>query len=222
MQPINRIILFLLLAGGGIYYWMRTESQAEYDRQVGALASALDHRFLSAATPASQADAMFLRALVIYSDYRTLVARGRVHTGEETYLRDSLTAAGYTSDSEIILIIRSLRENLGQLESMQVISQNDSVPSLLDGHPPIIRAGSFKGDTLVLGRRVSPALALPVINHPANLALIPSNAAALVWPLNFSDHTLATIEEFKACNIIDARLAFDLAKRADQVRNLSH
>ena len=87
MQTINKVLLLIIAAGGLFYWWSKQQSTAEYDRQVGALASTLDRRFVSANTPATQAEAMFLRAMVIFSDYRNLLGRGRIRIGEEAYLR---------------------------------------------------------------------------------------------------------------------------------------
>ena len=105
MQTINKVILAVLAAGGLFYGWSKQQSSAEYDRQVGALATTLDRRFISPATPAAQAEAMFLRAMVIFSDYRMLRSRGDIRMGEEQYLKDVLSAAGYTSNNRGITVI---------------------------------------------------------------------------------------------------------------------
>jgi hypothetical protein len=219
MQPVNRVLLILILIGVGSYYWKRQQSSAEYDRQVGALASALDRRFLAGTTPPAQAESMFRRALVILSDYRSMVTRGRIGTGEIAYIKDALTAAGYTSDSEITLISRSLRENLTLCEQMKISGGSEGISTLLTGQDPLIRAGSFKGDTLIVGRRVPPALVPDLVNHPANFALTPSAPAALIWPFTLSDATMSAIAEFKSMDLVDAATALNLKQRAELLRN---
>jgi hypothetical protein len=218
MQPINRILLILLVAAGAFFYWLKQQSKGEYDRQVGALAATLDRRSLSPAMPAGQAEGMFLRAIVIFSDFRTLVSRGRINTGEETYLNDVLLAAGYESQGEIQLVSRTLRDSLNLCQQMKITSEAEGTKALLNGQPPVIRAGSFKGDNLVIARRVSAALAPELANHPANLALVPSSVAALIWPLTLSDGTMAAVNEFKAHNLLDPKTVLDLKQRLEQVK----
>lgn len=218
MQTINKILLLVIAAGGLFYWWSKQQSSAEYDRQVGALASTLDRRYLSPGTPAPQAEAMFLRALVIFSDYRNLVTRGRIRVGEDVYLKDSLNTAGYFSENESALVARTLRENLTLCQQMKVIGEGEGNQALLTGQAPIIRAGSFKGDTLVVGRRLSPVLAPDLANHPGNYALIPSHSAALIWPFTLSDATLRAAEEFKSLSLLDPKTALDLKQRADQLK----
>lgn len=218
MQTINKVILLIIAAGGLFYWWSKQQSTAEYDRQVGALASTLDRRFIRPETPAAQAEAMFLRAMVIFSDYRTLLARGRIRTGEETYLKDVLGAAGYTSDMEISLIARSLQTNLTLCQQMRIIPEAEGTQSLLTGQSPLIRAGSFKGDTLTIGRQIPPAFAPDLANHPANYALLPASAAALMWPFTLSDGTLRAADEFKSKGLLDATIVTDLKMRADQLK----
>jgi len=219
MQPINRVILILIIAGTGIYFWMKQQAQVEYDRQVGALASCFDRRFLSPDMPSAQAESMFRRALVVFADYRGLVDRGRVNPSEMDYLRDALGQAGYTSDYEISIISKSLRDNLAVCDRAKIISEPEGLQSLLSGQTPLIRGGPSKGDTLVIGRRVPPALAPEVINHPANFAMMPSAAAALMWPYTLSDATMSAINEFKTLSLIDSKTAADLKQRAEQLRS---
>ena len=218
MQPINRILLILLVAAGAFYYWLKQQSKGEYDRQVGALAATLDRRSLSPAMPPAQAEGMFLRAIVIFSDYRTLLARGRVHTGEEAYLKDALTAAGYVSQAELQMVSRTLRDSLNLCQQMKITSGAEGTKALLNGQSPVIRAGSFKGDNLVIARRLSAALAPELANHPANLALVPASAAALMWPLTLSNGTVAALNEFKTHNLLDPKTALDLKQRLEQVK----
>ena len=220
MQTVNKVLLLIIAAGGLFYWWSKQQTSAEFDRQVGALATTLDRRFVSPATPAAQAEAMFLRAMVIFADYRTLLARGRIRTGEETYLKAVLTAAGYTSDREMALIAKSLQTNLGICQLMKIIPEPDGTQALLTGQAPLIRAGSFKGDTLAIGRRVSAALAPDLANHPANYALIPASAAALIWPFTLSDETLRAAEDFKAQGLLDPKITAELKQRADQLKAL--
>jgi hypothetical protein len=221
MQPINRVLLLLIFIGAATYYWFQQQAKIEYERQIGALSSALDRRYLSTATPAAQAESMFLRALVIFADYRTLVTRGRIKIGEETYLQDSLKAAGYFSDNEIALVAKTLRENLNLCQQMKIITESEGTQTLLSGQNPIIRAGPFKGDTLILGRRLAPVLAPDLANHPANYALLPATSAALIWPFTLSEATLDAVREFKANSLLDSNTATDLQKRADQIRKLA-
>lgn len=218
MQPINRILLILLVAAAGFYLWLKQQSKGEYDRQVGALAATLDRRSLSPAMPASQAEGMFLRALVIFSDYRTLVARGRIHAGEDAYLNDSLAAAGYVSEAELQLVSRNLRDSLNLCHQMKITSEAEGTKALLNGQAPVIRAGSFKGERLVVVRRVSAALAPELANHPANYALVPASAAALMWPLTLTDGTLAAVNEFKTHALLDPKTALDIRHRLEQVK----
>lgn len=218
MQPINRILLILLVAAGAFYYWLKQQSKGEYDRQVGALAATLDRRSLSPAMPPAQAEGMFLRAIVIFSDYRTLLARGRIHSGEETYLKDALAAAGYVSQAELQMVSRTLRDSLNLCQQMKITTEAEGTKALLNGQPPVIRAGSFKGDNLVIVRRVSAALAPELANHPANMALVPSSAAALMWPLTLSDGAMAALNEFKTHNLLDPKTALDLKQRLEQVK----
>ena len=218
MQTINKVILAVLVAGGLFYWWSKQQSTAEYDRQVGALATTLDRRFISTATPAAQAEAMFLRAMVIFSDYRMLRNRGDIRIGEEQYLKDVLTAAGYSSGPEIDLVAKSLQTSLALCKEMKIIPEPEGTQSLLTGQPPLIRAGSFKGDTLTIGRHLSAALVPDLANHPANFALLPSHAAAMIWPFTLSDDTLRTAESFKTDGLIDAKTALDLKLRADQLK----
>jgi hypothetical protein len=220
MQTVNKVLLLIIVAGGLFYWWSKEQSSAEYDRQVGALATTLDRRFVSPATPAAQAEAMFLRAMVILSDYRTLLARGRIRTGEETYLKDVLAAAGFTSDAEISLIAKSLQANLGICQQMKIIPEPEGTQALLTGQAPVIRAGSFKGDTLVIGRRLSAVLAPDLANHPANYAFIPASASALVWPYTLSDDTLRAAAEFKTRGLLDPKTAAELQQRADQMKTI--
>jgi len=219
MQPINRVLLILLVAGSGFYFWRKQQNQVEYDRQVGALASSLDRRFLSPNTPSSQAESMFRRALVILSDYRSLVARRRVTPPEVDYLRDALGQAGYSSDFEISIVSKSLRDNLEVCDRTKIISEPEGLQSLLTGQAPVIRGGPSKGDLLVIGRRVAPALAPEVINHPANFTMLPSSAAALMWPYTLSDATMSAIGEFQTLNLIDSKTAADLKQRSGQLRS---
>ena len=221
MQPLNRVLLVLLLVGTGIFFWIRQQSRGEYERQVGALAATLDRRYLSPTTPAAQAEAMFLRSLVILSDYRSLADRGRVRTGEETYLKETLAAAGYSSEAEIALVSKSLRHNLTLCQQMNIVSDPEGTQALLTGQAPVIRAGSFKGDSLVLGRRLSAVLAPELANHPANYALLPASAAALIWPFTLSDATLAAASEFTAQNLLDPKTALDLKQRAEQLKAIN-
>lgn len=218
MQPINRLLLILLVAAGAFYYWLKQQSKGEYDRQVGALAATLDRRSLSPAMPAAQAESMFLRALVIFSDYRTLVARGRIKEGEEIYLRDALTAAGYPSGGELQLVSKTLRDNLNLCQQMKITSETEGTKALLNGQPPLIRAGSFKGDSLVIVRRVSAALAPELANHPANYALAPSSASALMWPLTLNDGTMAAVNEFKSYSLLDPKTVLEIKQRMEQVK----
>ena len=218
MQTINKLILIVLAAAGLFYWWSKQQSTAEYDRQVGALASTLDRRFVSPSTPATQAEAMFLRAMVIFSDYRTLLARGRIRTGEVTYLQDVLAAAGYTSEREIFFIAQALQSNLTICQQMKIIPEAEGTQALLDGQAPLIRAGSFKGDTLTIGRQLPPSLAPDLVNHPANYAFVPSSAAALMWPFTLTDNTLRAAESFKAQGLLEPRLVTELKQRADQLK----
>lgn len=218
MQTINKVLLLIIAAGGLFFWWSKQQSTAEYDRQVGALATTLDRRFIRPETPAAQAEAMFLRAMVIFSDYRTLLARGRIRTGEDTYLKAVLSAAGYTSEREISLIAKSLQTNLALCQQMKIIPEAEGTQSLLTGQAPLIRAGSFKGDTLTIGRHLSAALAPDLANHPANYTLLPASAAALMWPLTLSDHTVRAAEEFKSQGLLDARIALELKQRVDLIK----
>lgn len=218
MQTINKVLLLIIVAGGLIFWWSRQQSTAEYDRQVGALATTLDRRFVSQATPAAQAEAMFLRAMVILSDYRTLLARGRIRTGEDLYLKDVLADAGYTSEQEVALIAKSLQANLRVCQEMKIIPEPEGTQALLTGQAPVIRTGSFKGDTLIIGRRLSAALAPDLANHPANYAFMPSSASALIWPFTLSDDTLRAAEEFKTRGLLDPKTAAGLQERAGQLK----
>ena len=218
MQTINKILLLIIAAGGLFYWWSKQQSTGEYDRQVGALASTLDRRFVTSGTPAPQAEAMFLRAMVIFSDYRILLARGRIRIGEEAYLKDVLSAAGYTSEREVALIAKSLQANLTLCQQMKIIPEAEGTQALLTGQAPLIRAGSFKGDTLTISRQVSAALAPDLANHPANYMLVPASAAALIWPFTLSDYTMRAVEEFKSQSLIDPQLALELKQRADRVK----
>ena len=218
MQTINKVLLLIIAAGGLFYWWSKQQSTAEYDRQVGALASTLDRRLVSANTPATQAEAMFLRAMVIFSDYRNLLGRGRIRIGEEAYLKDVLNAAGYTSEREVSLIAKSLQANLTLCQQMKIIPDAEGTQALLTGQAPLIRAGSFKGDTLTISRQISAALAPDLANHPANYALIPASAAALIWPFTLSDNTMRAVDEFKSQALIDAPLALDLKQRAERMK----
>ena len=106
MQPLNRILLVLILIGAGIYYWRQEKTKREYQRQVGALSSALDRRYLSSANPAAQSEAMFLRALVILADFRSLVAQERLPPGEDAYLQDALANERYEECAELVKAAR--------------------------------------------------------------------------------------------------------------------
>ncbi len=218
MQPLNRILFLIILASLAFYWWMRQQTKDEYYRQVGALATTLDRRLLSPSTPARQAESMFLRALVIFADYRSLVARGRLQTAEDTYLRESLSAAGYSNEGEITLVIRALRDNLALCQQTRVISEADGAQALLSGQAPVIGAGPFKGDTLVIGRRVPASLAPTLANHPANYALLPSAAAALIWPYTLTDSVMYASEEFRGRGLLDAATAAEIQKRADLLK----
>ena len=218
MQTINKVILAILAAGCLLYWWSKQQSTAEYDRQVGALATTLDRRFISPTTPAAQAEAMFLRAMVIFSDYRTLRSRGHIRIGEDQYLKDVLAAAGYTSERETALVTKSLQTSLALCQEMKIIPEPEGTQSLLTGQAPLIRAGSFKGDTLTIGRHLSAALVPDLANHPANYALLPSNAAALIWPFTLSEDTLRTADTFNSEGLLDAKTALDLKQRADQLK----
>ncbi len=220
MQPLNRILLVLILIGAGIYYWRQEKTKSEYQRQVGALSSALDRRYLSSANPAAQSEAMFLRALVILADFRSLVAQERLPPGEDAYLQDALTTAGYVSSGEIGLVARSLKTNLTLCQEMKIMGSEDGVQALLTGQAPVIRTGSFKGDTLVIGRQIPPSLAPEIANHPANYALLPSAAATLIWPFTLSDSVMAAVTDFNIQGLIDSKTARELQARALQVKTM--
>jgi hypothetical protein len=218
MQPLNRVLLLLLMIGAGLYYWRQEQTKSEYQRQVGALSSALDRRYLSPANPAAQSEAMFLRALVILADFRSLVARDRLPAGEDAYLRDALIAAGYVAPGEIALVSRTLKSNLNLCQELKIIGSDEGVQALLTGQAPIIRTGSFKGDTLVIGRQIPPSLAPELANHPANYALLPSAAATLIWPFTFTDAVMTAITEFSNQGLLDLKTTRELQKRAEQVK----
>ncbi len=219
MQTINKVLL-VLAALGGLFYWVsRERAVGEYQRQVGALATALDRRYVSLATPTGQAEAMYLRALVIYGDYRSLRHRGKVQVAEDRYVREALGAAGYTSDAEMALVAKGLRENVGLCAQMKVLEEGSQ--ALLAGQAPVIRAGSFAGDSLVIGRRLAAVLAPELANHPANYVLVPSLAGALMWPYSLAEGSLRAAEDFKAQGLLDPKVALDLKQRAERLRSVA-
>lgn len=220
MQPINRLLLILVALGGLVIYWMKQQSRTEYERQVGALSSTLERRSFNPTTPPGQAEALFLRALVILEDYRTLVARGRIPAGEESYLREAVIAAGYTSEGEIQLVIRNLRENLNLCLQMKVMGEDGGTKALLSGQAPPIRAGSFKGEKLVIVRRIPAIIAPEAANHPGNYSLVPASAAALMWPYTLTDGVASAVSEFKTLGLLDPKTGVDFKNRLDQLRTM--
>lgn len=218
MQTVNKLLIAVLVAGALVFWWKREQSTAEYDRQVGALATTLNRGLLNPDAPAAQSEAMFYRALVILDDYRSLVSRGRINVPEEDYLQDSLTMAGYSHSPEIALVSRSLRDNLTLCSQMNLLRDGEATRALLTGRNPIIPQGAHKGDTLVVARRVSWSLAPEIVNHPGNFALAPSLAGALIWPDTMSDAVVRSIEEFRGAGILDNDSATQLKKRANDVR----
>lgn len=220
MQPINRLLLILLAVGGLVLYWMKQQTRTEYERQVGALSSSLERRSFNPTTPPAQAEALFLRALIILEDYRTLVARGRIPSGEEAYLREAVIAAGYTSEGEIQLVIRNLRENLNLCQQMKVTGEGAGTKAMLSGQAPAIRAGSFKGESLVITRRIPAIIAPEAANHPGNYTLVPASVAALMWPYTLSDGVVSAVSEFKTLGLLDPRTAVDFKTRLDQLKAL--
>lgn len=216
MQTINKVLVVLGALGGLFYGVERERARGEYARQVGALAEVLDRRQASAEVPGAEAEARYLRALVIYADYRQLRHAGRVSAGEDGYLREALAAAGYGSEGEIGMVVRGLRENLGVCLAMKVWDEGG--PGLWAGGEPVIRAGPFAGDTLAVRRRLAGELAPDLMNHPANFALVPSLAGALMWPLVLEEESLRAVEEFRAQGMLDAKVAQALRQRAESVR----
>ena len=218
MQTVNKLLLLALAAAGLVYWWTQHQSTVEYDRQVGALASTLDRRLHRKETPAPLAEAQYLRALVIFSDYRLLRDSARIRTPEDIYLIDALTAAGYTTEREISLIAKSLVTNLNLCQELQILPAPEGTAALLTAQPPLIPTGPFRGETLLLARSLHPVLVPDLVNHPANYTLIPASAAALTWPFTLTDYTLRTIQEFKSQGLLDPKLALDLKQRADQLK----
>ncbi len=216
MQTINKVLLVAGALGGLFYGVGRERSRGEYERQVGALAAALDRRQVSAEESGGGAEAQYLRALAIYADYRSLRNAGRVSAGEEEYLREALGAAGYGSAGEMGLVVRGLRENLGVCLEMKVLE--DGGQALWAGREPTIMAGSFAGDSLAVRRRVAGELAPELANHPANFVLVPSLAGAMMWPLVLGEGSLRAVEEFRAQGLLEAKVAQALRQRAEELR----
>ena len=100
------------------------------------------------------------------------------------------------------------------------MGSEDGVQALLTGQAPVIRTGSFKGDTLVIGRQIPPSLAPEIANHPANYALLPSAAATLIWPFTLSDSVMAAVTDFNIQGLIDSKTARELQARALQVKTM--
>lgn len=216
MQIVNKILFLALAACGGLYWWRQEQSRAEYDRQVGALATTLDRRLANPLSPSEQTDALFLRSMVILSDFRDLKQKERLDADETTFLTDALQAAGYNNPGEISSITRNLKDNFSVCVQLKIFGDGSGSQSMLTGQSPVIHAGPFTNETLVLVRRLPPQLAPEVVNHPANFALVPAPAADLIWPYTVNDHALRTATDLKAVNVLDAA-SFEAIKQRSEV-----
>jgi hypothetical protein len=216
MQLINKILFVALAMGAGVYWWTKEQARVEYDRQVGALATTLDRRMADPMSPSGQADALFMRSLVILSDFRDLKQRERLEADETNFLNDALSAAGYNNPSEIGAISRNLRENMTVCQQLKIFGDGSGSQAMLTGQAPVIQSGSFKSESLVLVRRLSPQLAPEVVNHPANFALVPASAADLIWPFTVNNQVLQTASDLKTANVLDTA-SYDIIRRQNGI-----
>lgn len=219
MQLINRILLVAVAGGAGIYWWTQEQARREYERQVGALATTLDRRLANPLSPSDQADAQFMRAMVIMADFRELKLNGQMDADESTFLADALQAAGYNSGGEISVISRNLKDNLSTCVELKIFGDGSGSQSMLTGQAPVIHAGPFKDEALVIMRRLGPELAPELINHPANIVLMPAPSADLVWPYTVSDSMLRSAVDMKGVNILDAASYEGIRERSEEVKD---
>ncbi|MDB6133131.1 MAG: hypothetical protein JWM59_1374 [Verrucomicrobiales bacterium] len=216
MQLINKILFVALASGAGVYWWTKEQARVEYDRQVGALATTMDRRMADPMSPSGQADALFMRSLVILADFRDLKQRKRLEADETDFLNDALSAAGYNNPSEIGAISRNLRENITVCQQLKIFGDGSGSQAMLTGQAPVIQSGPFKSESLILVRRLSPQMAPEVVNHPANFALVPDPAADLIWPFTVNNQVLQTAADLKTANVLDTA-SYDIIRRQNGI-----
>lgn len=204
MQIVNKLLLLAVAAGGGFYWWQQEQNRAEYERQVGAMSTTLDRGLANPLAASDQSEALFLRSMIILSDFRNLKNNGRLEADESTFLNDALTAAGYNNSQEIGLISRNLRDSLNTCMQLQIFGDGSGSQALLTGQAPLIHAGPFKDEPLVIMRRLPPQLAPEMVNHPANFSLVPAPVANMIWPYTVDDSLLNTANSLKQANLLDA------------------
>lgn len=221
MQFFYKFMFLAVVTAAGVLWWVKSRHDIEYNRQVGALATTMDRRLANPLSPSGQADAMFLRSMVVLAEFRDLKRRGILDQDDTTYIYDALDAAGYNNPLEINLIAENLKENLALCDETGVLSDGLGSQALLTGQPPRIQTGPFEGENLVISRRISPQLAPEVLNHPANFALTPAPQADLIWPYTLTDRILRTATDLKAARILDVGSVESIRQRSKEIREVN-
>ncbi|MGI8605031.1 MAG: hypothetical protein ACR2OZ_18830 [Verrucomicrobiales bacterium] len=173
--------------------------------RVQQMAALFDRGDFDVKAPQEMVHHSFYRALWLLNEFRKpevsrLFARASAKE-PAWYLEEALAAKGY-GDVEKRLISLSLQEAIEDCEAAGVFADEVNAAALESGEAPVAIQGPFAGERLRIGYLVTPLAAIELINHPANLKLLP----ATVWALQLDrlDQTaLGVARDFRDARVLD-------------------
>lgn len=215
MSFFYRILFLAILLALGSVWWRGRERAARHEAQVAAMAEILDRAWFGPETPAEVVNRQFFRALIALADYRILREKERVEATDAEFLEEALQRAGTTDADEIRLIVRSLTANLLECQRRRLIDDPRTALELFEGKGAAA-GGAFRGDMLVIARRIPAELAPHAWNHPANFTLMPATAAAMIWPYSVTDEILRAAVDLKTAGVITEQTWQEIKSRHDE------
>lgn len=222
-MSLNKIILILLLLGGGYFWWYKYDHKKRYETQVGALSSLLSREWFSEETPEKEVTTKFMKVILTIDGYRDLFNAGKIKIPVDEFVKDAVrrSLSPAPSSDETDLITRACLDTFNLCERTRVLDDATQVRGMNEGKPPVIQAGNYKGERLVLARRLPMQFSRDAMNHPANLTLLPESVYAQIWPYTASDPILKAADDFNRARLIDSAHFTEVKKSNDKFRSFT-
>ena len=199
-----KILLAVVVVAIIWFSWQKAQEESERGRRVRALADCFNQADYKPRSPRENVRANFFKALAqLHQNVADEPAADFLHRGKHdtTWYLDEALDPIPLPDPERLLLKNAIVNGYADARAAGAFDQAAGREAMAAGREPIITKGSFAGEPLRIGWRVSPVLIPEIINHPANFKLMP----AVAWGLQqerIDDASVSAARELHQAGIL--------------------
>lgn len=217
-----KILVAVVVAAIVWFSWQRSQEESARALRVRALAECFHSADFEPRSPLENVQSNFFRALAqLHQNVLEEPPPGfwRQTKPDASWYLDEALASLEVPNPERILIKTGMMNGYDDARAAGAFEQSAGREAMAAGREPPITKGSFAGEPLRIGWRVSPVLVPEIVNHPANFKLMP----ALAWGLQqerMDDTSAASAHElFKAGILSETGWKLVQAYQSDSKKN---